>query len=275
MWRCGVIAGFIFLNTIIFLSEPKQMLSVSFFDVGQGDAILIEAPSGVQVLIDGGADKSVLRELGEELSFFDRTIDAVVATHPDQDHIGGLSDVFERYQIDVFIESGAKNDTAASGALERAVQNENVPRVIARSGMKLSLGGGAYADILFPDRDVSSLESNSASIIMRVVYGDTEFMLTGDAPSSIEGVLVSQYGEMLESDVLKAGHHGSKTSSNPHFLQAVNPLYGVYSRGCENRFGHPAPEVVERFVSKGIHTFDTCEDGTVTFVSDGTVLSVQ
>lgn len=273
MLRLTILAFLVLVNIFIFSFSEERILTVSFLDVGQGDSILIESPTGVQVLIDGGRDKSVLRELGKELSFFDRSIDAVIATHPDEDHVGGLVDVFERYDIGMYLESGVQHDTGATRALESRVMAEEVSRVLARSGMRLILGGGAYADILFPDRDVTNIESNAGSIIMRVVYGDTEFMLTGDSPKAIEGLLVSKHGSALQSDVLKAGHHGSKTSSNPNFVSAVNPLYAVYSRGCDNRFGHPAPEVVELFKSSKIQTFDTCDDGTITFLSNGVSVS--
>jgi competence protein ComEC len=106
------------------------------------------------------------------------------------------------------------------------------------------------------------------------VYGETEFMLTGDAPASVEKSLVSFYGEKLESDVLKAGHHGSKTSSAENFVSAVNPQYVIFSRGCDNSYGHPSAEVVALFKSLKIPTLDTCKDGTVTFESDGKRLYV-
>lgn len=276
MWvRVAVIVVLIATNVFIFSRAADQTLAVSFLDVGQGDAIFVESPSGVQVLIDGGVDRSVLRGLGTHMSFFDRNIDAVVATHPDADHIGGLVDVLERYEVGVFIESGVENDTGPTRALEAAVQNAAPPRVIARRGMRLILGGGAYADILYPDRDVSKMETNAGSIVMRVVYGEHEFLLTGDAPKAIEGILVSHYGESLKSDVLKAGHHGSKTSSGEIFVKTVDPQYAVFSRGCDNRYGHPAPEVVATFQKFNIPTLDTCEEGAITFHSNGHTLSIK
>src|SRR3989344_5060951 len=183
----------IFANIFVWTLPTHSGLAVSFLNIGQGDAIFIESPTGVQMLIDGGPpDGSVLRELGKAMPFFDRTIDAVVETHPDQDHIGGLPDVFERYKVKTFLEPGIPNDTGATRALARAAEEEqNVTRVLARSGMRLMLGGGAYADILFPDRDVSGVETNTGSIVMRIVYGDTSFILTGDSPQAIEKYLSS------------------------------------------------------------------------------------
>jgi competence protein ComEC len=256
----------------IVLSAPHTHLTVAFLNVGQGDAILIESPTGNQMLIDGGRDAALLRELPKIMGPTDRSIDLVLATHPDADHIGGLPDIFERYEVGMYMESGNIGDTATFQTLERDVEKEKAPRVIARRGMRIVLGGGAYADVLFPDRDVSRAESNSASAVLRVVYGESEFLLTGDAPISTERTLLSYGVETLTSDVLKAGHHGSRTSSSEGFLKAVNPMYGVFSRGCENSYGHPHVEVVERFNSLGIPTLDTCTDSTIVFSSNGQTL---
>ncbi len=268
MYKVFMLLGLVVVNAVIYSIPTTHAFTVSFLDVGQGDAALIEGPTGVQVLVDGGASRGVLRELARELPLFDRSLDAVVATHPDADHVGGLVDVVARYDVGTYVESGNVSDTPAYQALERELSNENPARVSARAGTRLVLGGGAYADILFPDRDVSGVESNTASIIMRVVYGDTAFMLTGDSPASIEKYLVSK-GTPLTSDVLKAGHHGSKTSSDESFIKAVGPDYVVFSRGCDNRYGHPAVEIVERFKALSIPTLDTCTSGTIRFTSDG------
>lgn len=261
---------------IIFSLHPSpRALSVSFIDVGQGDAVLIESPTGTQVLVDGGATRGVLRELSRELPLFDRSLDAVVVTHPDQDHVGGLTDVLSRYDVGLILESGNVADTPAYNAFVRARAGEGAREVVARRGMRLLLGGGAYADVLFPDRDVSGVEANTASVVVRVVYGAREFLLTGDAPSSIEQYLTTIYGSALESDVLKAGHHGSNTSSDAGFIDVVSPTYVVYSRGCDNRYGHPARDVLMRFKEKNIRAFDTCENGSVIFTTDGTSLTVK
>ncbi|TAK58809.1 MBL fold metallo-hydrolase [Patescibacteria group bacterium] len=270
MGRVFLIGLLIFGNIFVWTIPVPQGLKVSFLNIGQGDSIFIEGPTGIQMLIDAGPpDKSVLRELGSVMPLFDRSIDAVVETHPDQDHLGGIPDVFERYQVGTFLEPGIPNDTKATKATVLAVQKSGVKKIIARRGMRLDLGGGAYADILFPDRDVPNIETNTGSIVMRVVYGNTSFLLNGDSPQVIEKYLVSIDGKNLQSTVLKAGHHGSKNSSAPEFVKAVNPTYGVFSRGCDNKYGHPAPQVVDLFQSLSISIFDTCKDGRVTFVSDG------
>ena len=247
---------------------PSHHLSVSFLDVGQGDAILIQGPTGIQVLIDGGANQEVLRALGTRLPFYDRSIDAVIATHPDQDHIGGLRDVVVRYEVGYFFEPGVVSGTSAETALNTALEKREVHRVLARKGMRLLIGGGAYIDVLFPDRDVSGLETNTASVIVRLVYDETEFLFTGDSPQSIEQFLVMTVGEGLESDVLKVGHHGSKTSSAPAFIDTVRPQYAVISAGKDNKYGHPHKEVVTLFAERGIQVLQTAEK-SVRFTSNG------
>ena len=245
------------------------LLTVSFLDIGQGDSIFIDSPSGRQVLIDGGPNAGVLQELSKVMPWWDRSIDLMIPTHPDADHIGGLIDVLARYEVGTIIHSSVEGDTKTSQELESAMHQEGARETIAKRGEVIDLGDGAYLEILSPDRDVPHVETNTGSVVVRLVYGNTSFMLTGDAPQEIENYLVWLDGMNLHSDVLKAGHHGSKYSSSPLFLGFVNPEYGVFSRGCQNRYGHPAPEVVQRFKDFGIPTFDTCTDGTVTFVSDG------
>lgn len=272
--------GFLLLvNTVVwvaFFHRPVPALTVSFLDVGQGDAILIQGPTGIQMLVDGGRDRAVLRELPKQMEVFDRTIDVVVETHPDADHIGGLPAVFERYAVAMFLEPGIPNDTNATLALTDAVQNEpGIETALARSGQRIVLGGGAYADILFPDRDVSTYETNTGSIVMRVVYGDTSFMLTGDAPSEIEDYLVGRDGAKLKANVLKAGHHGSRNSTDARWLATVAPDIVVISAGKDNAYGHPHVETMERMRAQGAEVFSTAEQGTIVFKSDGTNVTAK
>lgn len=264
--------GLIFVAAIIYAGyreDRRGVMRVSFLDVGQGDAIFIDAPSGRQVLIDGGPNATVLRRLARVIPWWDRTIDVVIVTHPDIDHSNGLVDILARYRVaNIFLPS-VEGETSDWEATLRAAHQEGATEYIAERGQIIDLGGGARIEILFPDRALPNVETNLASTIARVVYGDTAFLLPGDAPAEIELYLVGLDGENLRADVLKAGHHGSKTSSASAFISAVDPTYAVYSRGCDNRYGHPHPEVVERFKYLDIETLDTCEEGTITFVSDG------
>ena len=253
------------------LAPEKRELTVSFLAVGQGDAILIEGPTGIEVLVDGGKDREVLRELPRLMGPLDRSIDVVIATHPDADHIGGLPAVLKRYVVQHFFESGRAGESSMAESLEVSVDREpGVVEGVLRNGMRIHLGDGAYADILHPEDNVAQLrETNDASIALRLVYGETEFMLTGDASTWVEDRIVSRYGDTLRSDVLKAGHHGSKTSTSALFLAAVNPVFVVISAGKDNSYGHPHEEVVERILASGAAILSTFDEGTITFVSDG------
>ncbi|MBL7045875.1 MAG: MBL fold metallo-hydrolase [Parcubacteria group bacterium] len=264
----------VFIWNVVLGSERGEFLTVAFLNVGQGDAIFIEAPNGNQMLIDGGPDRSVLRELEKVMSFYDRSIDVLVATHPDKDHIAGLVEVLERYDVDYFLESGAESDTGVYESLVEVLRDSDAEQVVARRGMKINLSDGVSFNILFPDRDVSGMEANAGSIIGRLVYGDTSFMLTGDSPKSIEKYLVDIDGEKLKSTVLKAGHHGSKTSSDVSFLGFVDPLHIVVSAGENNRYGHPHEDVInlfKQFEIPFLYTFS----GAVLFISDGKNLRIK
>ncbi len=255
------------------LQGAHGKLKVSFLNIGQGDSIFIQSPTGAQVLIDGGPNRGVLRELSKVMPWFDRSIDLIIPTHPDADHVTGLIDVLARYQVSYVIQSSVLGDTDVWRTLEKSIESEGSTNLTAMRGQVVDLGGGAYLEILFPDRLLPNVETNTASVVARLVYGDTSFMLTGDSPSEIEQYLVKLDAADLHVDVLKAGHHGSKNSSSLLYLGFVNPSVAVYSRGCDNKYGHPNPETISRMAQLSIPTLDTCKDGTVTFVSDGKTVS--
>ena len=262
-------------NTLVYRALLKSpTLHVSFLNVGQGDAIFIQGPTGRDMLIDGGRDRSVLRELPKVMGPLDRNIAMIVETHPDADHVGGLAGVLKNYAVSAFLTSHIESDTKTVAGLLDAVGKEKGMAVLdARRGMRLDLGGGAYAEVLFPDRDVSTVETNTGSIVLRIVYGSTEFMLTGDSPSAIEDWLVTLDGDALSSDVLKAGHHGSRTSTDDAWLSAVSPSVVVISAGKDNSYGHPHAEVLERVRAHSAGIVSTAEKGTITFTSNGTTIS--
>ncbi len=254
------------------VAPARHTLRVSFLDVGQGDAVLVQGPTGITMLVDGGPDRSVVRELSPLLGPLDRHIDMVVETHPDKDHIAGLADVFDTYDVDVFMNPGLPSDTDTYARLVAAAsREEGLATYIARRGQRINLGGGAYADVLYPNKDVSHLRAtNDASIVLHVVYGDTSAMLTGDLPSTIEDALVHDVpARELQSAVLKAGHHGSKYSTDQEWLEAIAPHVVVISAGKGNTYGHPAPEVLSRVRTFGARIVSTIDSGTLTFESDG------
>lgn len=266
--------GLLVVNVIIwaavFRLDRHGLLTVSFLDIGQGDAIFIEAPSERQVLIDGGpADGGILRKLSRVSPWFDRSIDVVIPTHPDADHVAGLIDVLARYDVSYLVQSSVEGDTDTARRLVAAMRSEGAQEIVAQRGQIVSLGGGAYLEILSPDRLAPHLETNTGCTVLRLVYGKTAFMLSCDAPQAVEKYLVSLDGTHLHADVLKAGHHGSRTSSAPLFVGYVDPQYAVYSRGCNNSYGMPHVETIATFKAFNIPVLDTCEEGTITLYSDG------
>jgi len=259
----------VFVWSVVWQWSVDDELKIYFLDVGQGDAIFIQAPNRNQVLIDGGRNKSLIRSLSAVMPFYDRSLDLIIATHPDLDHIGGLPFVLDRFTVGAFMDPGVTVETLVFRALEESLERNEVQVLEARRGMRLVLDEGVFLDILFPDRDVSRLDPNDASVIARLVYGQTAFMLTGDAPKKIEKYLVELDGQNLKSDVLKAGHHGSRTSTDILFAGFVAPTYGVISAGANNSYGHPHPEVLSVLADLDVVVVSTAEMGTIKFTSDG------
>ncbi len=265
----GLCATVFFIWYVVVVEARGDILKVVFLDVGQGDAIYIEAPNGNQFLIDGGGNNKVLRSLSRVMPFYDRSIDVVLATHPDKDHIGGLPAVAERFSVDFFVDTGVVSESGAFKALFNILKTKKTSHVIAERGQTIVLDDGVELSILFPDRDVSGIETNSASIVAQLIYGDTTFLFTGDSPKNIEKYLVSLDGKRLESDVLKVGHHGSKTSTDGLFLGFVSPEYAVISAGSNNRYGHPHLSVLDTLEQFGVEVLQTAQDSNIVFFSDG------
>jgi len=249
--------------------DASGYLQVHFLDVGQGDAVFIQTPDGIEILIDGGANSGVLSELSKHMSFFDRDIDMIVGTHPDKDHIGGLVDVLERYNVSSVLTTENESDSAAYNAYATAVQAEGATVTYARRGQVFTLGASTTLEVLFPETDTTDMESNAASIVLQLRYGETEVLLTGDSPKRIEEYLVLTQGEHLQSDVLKVGHHGSRTSTAQMFLEEVDPQFAVISAEKNSRYGHPHVEVTDMLFNQRVKTYSTAQEGTVSFLSDG------
>lgn len=250
--------------------NTQTYLTVHFLDVGQGDAILLHAPDGTTTLIDGGPDTSVLRALGSELPFFTRTIDLLVATHFDADHIGGLVDVLERYTVPQLLTIETEHDTPITRRFLELVRTQAPTVTYARRGQVFDIGAGVRLEVLSPATDTTKLESNTASIVLKVAYGDHSFLLTGDAPKSIEEYMTITFGAHLQSTVLKVGHHGSRTSTAEDFVAEVQPQYAVVSASQDNRYGHPHVEVTDTLFNYGATILETARHGTVSFYTDGT-----
>jgi competence protein ComEC len=236
-------------------------------DVGQGDAFFIESPGGTQVLIDGGRGTAVLRELSKVMPFWDRTLDVVVATHPDADHIGGLVHVFERFEVAHLLHTSVKNDTPVFRAYKKVVEKESLRIIPASRGTKITLDDSVVLTILSREV-VAASDTNDASIILRLDYGDTSFLFTGDASKETERELL-QFHSMLDVDVLKVGHHGSDTSTSTEFISATSPEFALISVGKENSYGHPDDDVLLRLEVAGVKILRSDERGTARLISDG------
>lgn len=272
--------GFLFVATLLVwyavaTEDRGGKLTVAFLNVGQGDAIFVESPTGTQMMIDGGPGAVVLRELGEVIPFYDRSIDLLLVSNPDADHIAGFIDILRSFKVNAVVEPGTIGASSDYRAFEELIKEEEARRIVAQRGQILHLGGGAYFEILFPDRDVSGLDTNDGSIIGKLVYGNTSFLFPGDAPAAIENYLSYVDKKRLDVDVLKVGHHGSKTSTGDALLGFASPAMAVISAGNGNRYGHPHAEVLERLKRFGVETFGTYERGRVILESDGETIRIK
>jgi competence protein ComEC len=256
----------------VFAEKQNNILKVTFLDVGQGDAALIESPTGNQLLIDGGPSKSILNALGRVMPFYDRTIDMILTTHPDQDHIGGIPEVIKNYSVGEYISNGATSTTGTFKELENEIKNNNIKTEIARTGEVIDLGGGAFLKILYPDSNPKGTDTNKYSIVAKLYYGNSTFLFTGDTPTDVELYLAKTDGTELKSNVLKVAHHGSRNSLSPEFLSAVLPEYSVISAGKDNSFGHPHKEILDFLNSIKSNILITFDLGDITFISDGQTL---
>ncbi len=244
-------------------------LTVAFLNVGQGDAIFVRGPDGTTVLFDGGPDRSLLQRLGEVMPLGQRSVDMIVITNPDKDHIGGFIPLLQTMKIGTVLEPGTSSVSATYHTLKDEIaeaQKQDGARVIvARQGMRFPIGDGAEIDILFPDRDVSDWKTNDGSIIARITFASTSVLLTGDSTKKTEALL----GQLAPVDILKIGHHGSRTSTGQAFIAQLRPKWAVISAGFENRYGHPHPQTLEILNKFGVQTLITFEKGTIVFRSNG------
>lgn len=256
----------IFLGSAYFYFEiPDDRFWISFLNVGQGDAIFIKTPENHQILVDGGPDNFVLEQLSGVMPFFDSSLDLVVLTHPDSDHVSGLTDVLKRYEVGAVLMTGI---VMKSNLYDEFLKElGDIPVFVAEAEQDFLLGEVGL-DILYPFENISGEEPssvNNSSIVIRVDYLDTRILLTGDL--EIEGeISLLERGADIKADLYKAGHHGSRSSSSLHFVQKISPRRVVISSGKENKFGHPHPETVRTFYQSNVEEiYRTDLDGRVDF----------
>ena|GEM_PF-160390 len=258
-------------TTVQNTSTPADKnLTIHFLDVGQGDSILIECNNST-MLIDAG-------ESGQEEFILDylqdqgiSTLNYVIATHPHSDHIGGMDDILNNFQVDYFIDSGYPHTTQTYEDMLTIIDQNDIPFEIAQAGQTIDFDPAVDIEVLNPGTTYSD-DLNENSVVLKITYGDTSFLLMGDAGLETEENIM-ETGYYINSDILKVGHHGSQSGSGEAFISAVSPEVSVIEVGAENDYGHPDPEILERLqtVSK---VYRTDLDGTVTVTTDGSTYTV-
>jgi competence protein ComEC len=250
-------------------------LRVTFLDVGQGDAAVLESPGGKVLVVDTGgileegSDDQGRRVVAPYLRYQGiNRIDLLILTHPHADHIGGAATLISQFPVGLLMDNGQTSDAPEETRLLEAAHQRGVPYRAAQRGMKLDCGDGVTAQVLAPCAQAVFGTPNNASVVLRVDYGRTAFLLTGDAEADEEAEMLHS-GQPLGCDVLKVAHHGSHTSTTPAFLAAAHPHLAIISVGAHNVYGHPSPEVPERLRAANVRVYRTDRDGAVTCLSDG------
>lgn len=246
-----------------------NLLRVYFLDVGQGDAIFVQAPNGNQVLIDGGPDALVAQQLSKVMPFYDHSIDLMVLTHPHADHINGLLEVLRRYDVSQVLENYYPYQTPEYVEWNKLKTEAQISQ--AQAGQVIDLGLGVRIFVIYPDQINAGQPKNNpndASVVLKLVYGENSLLLSGDIEAPLEKKLVLT-GADLDSDFLKVAHHGSKTSTTQEFLEVVTPEAAFIEVGAKNRYGHPSPAVLQRLENLGVKYYRTDIDGTKELILDG------
>ena len=250
-------------------ATKTEKLRIHFIDVGQGDAILIQFPSGQNMLIDAGEDQNTIKAYIANQGI--KKIDHVIATHPHADHIGGMTNVIKSFDIGKVYMPKTTHTSKTYENLLLAIKDKGLKITAAKAGLNIDVGTDVEAQLVGPNSE-SYDNLNNYSVVLRICYGNTSFLFTGDAESAAEAEMINS-GYMIKSDVLKVGHHGSNSSTTPSFIEAVSPKFAVISAGKGNTYGHPHQEVLARLNDAGIEIYRTDESGTIIAESDGNVIT--
>jgi len=263
-----VLVANIFSWSVVFETSQDKGLEVCFLDIGQGDSIFIETLQGHQILIDGGPDDSVLEKLENKMPFWDRTIDLIILTHSDKDHVFGLIEVLKNYEVENILWTGVQGKSLLFERWLEAIEKEGAKIWIAKQGLNIEMSTYQNINILYPfesleNRIVSNI--NDSSVVVMLNTGAEKILFTGDISKRAEGLLVEEEVS-LRANILKVAHHGSKTSSSEKFLEAVKPNLAIISVGRDNSFGHPAPEVLARLEEFGIKVLQTSKEKDICLI---------
>jgi len=253
------------LDFLAYRSLHGQELQVYFLDVGQGDATLFITPSKQKILIDGGPGNSVLTKLGEILPFHDRQIDLLILTHPHADHLDGLLEVLKRYQVRILLLNPVYYSNGSYLELWQTLEKSSTQVWRAESKTDFELVDQIKLDVLFPysvQLGLSYKNVNNASVIFKLTYGNTTFLLAGDAEREVEDLLLANNTE-LSANYFKLSHHGSRTANQLAFLRSINPRLVVISTGRDNKFGHPHAETSQTLAALNLPAWITSNTGSL------------
>ncbi len=257
------------------LDAPDGQLHVTFFDVGQGDACLVQTPEGHTVVIDGGLDGAVMsHHLGSSLPFWDRSVDLVVNTHQHEDHLCGLMPLASQGRTGFALYPSFEPETELHAQWMRALSGNGIEAVAAERGGLFDFGDGTLLEVLGPEGSSDCSDCDDNSVVLRLSYGNVVFLFTGDIAEEAERRLCHS-AENLDCTVLKVAHHGSDTSSCAQFVAAASPDIAIVSVGADNSYGHPSPDVLKRLATSGATVFTTAENGTIEFITNGRTITVH
>lgn len=251
-------------------------LTIDILDIGQGDSILIQTPEKHRILIDGGPDESVIDQLDEVMPFWDRSIDVVIPTHPQADHITGLASVIQRFHIGQYADTPAKSTIDSYKEIMKDIEQENIPEINYTRGSIIKLDSNITIDSLWPPQDADwnkVADLNDVAQVCLLKYGNFSALFTGDAGANIDRQLEA-LGDDMPVDVLKVGHHGSKTGTDQQYLAKIHPLISVISVGAHNTYGHPAPSTLKQLQQVGSSIWRTDLAGRIEIHVDRSGISV-
>lgn len=256
------------------LSREEPLLKVTFLDIGQGDACLIEFPGGGNMLIDGGEGGKYNK--GKSIVSYLRRrginrIDILLLTHPHDDHVGGLLSILKSFSVSLVLDGGKIHTSYTYEKFLKLIETKKIPYRIIKSGDKIDGIPKIKILILHPSPlplEETGLDMNNNSVVLKITYGEIGLLFTGDIEKEAEAELL-RYGPLLQNTLIKVPHHGSLTSSSSVFLDAVNPQIAVISVGKNNPFRHPSPKIINRYRKKDIKVYRTDTQGAITFSTDG------
>lgn len=241
-------------------------LRVIFLDVGQGASQLLISPSGKTMLIDAGNNDREQQMVDDLHAYGVKHLDIVIGTHPDADHIGGLDRVIDNFEVGAIYMPKIQANTKTYESLLRSIKNKGLKMKTAKAGVQLDWDEAVDAEMVAPV--AASDDSNNMSAVVRVTYGSSSYLLTGDAERESEQAMLSA-GRELQADVMLVGHHGSKSSTSPAFLKRVRPKYAVIQVGEDNSYGHPKQTILDRLAKQHVEVYRNDLQGNIEIASDG------